>query len=254
MKVNPLTQNAASSILESCTCNVDWYKGYIYGNSPRIEGDFNFIKGNVLPSEKILDIGAIPPLLVEMLRQDGFINCSIADPNPDAFSDYFQKHGVGYQKIDLINQSFKEFENKFDLVCLNEVVEHISGNLLSAIQNAVDCVRPGGKILITTPNLRSIWGLYALVFRSSGLASKPGALVREQYERASAKYGYYGHLREFTKNEIIHLLESFNLKLYKVELQSNYLNFGKHTKQINFLESLFPKWRLFAKYLFIKNT
>ena len=254
MKIKKLTQGAISKTLELCSNNQDWYKGYLYGNYPRIQGDYDFISKNVTPHESILDIGAIPPLLVEMLRQSGFRNCEVADPYPDAFLQYFTTFGIKNHKTNILNGQQEGINNKYDLVCMNEVVEHISGNLLIAIKTAVDCVRPGGKLLVTTPNLRSVCGLYALLFRSSGLASKPGALVREQYERATAQYGYYGHLREYTKNEIVHLFESFNLKIYKVEYQANYLDFGKNTKVINFIENLFPKWRLFSKYLFIKNT
>ena len=254
MKIKKLTQNAISKTLELCSSNHDWYKDYLYGNCPRIQGDFDFISKNVKPHESVLDIGAIPPLLVEMLRQSGFRNCEVADPYPDAFLQYFTTFGIKSHKTDILNGCQEGISDKFDLVCMNEVVEHISGNLLIAIKTAVDCVRPGGKLLVTTPNLRSVWGFYALLFRSSGLASKPGALVREQYERATAQYGYYGHLREFTNNEIVHLFESFDLKIYKVEYQANYIGFGKNTKVINLIESLFPKWRLFAKYLFIKNT
>jgi predicted SAM-dependent methyltransferase len=136
---------------------------------------------------------------------------------------------------------------------MNEVVEHLAGNLLDAIQNAVDCVRPGGYLMVTTPNLRSIWGLYALIRKHSGLASKPGESVRAQYDRASAQFGYYGHVREYTKREVVALFRSFGLTLHAYEFQGRYQPLGKISGLLGLLEKIFPEWRLFGKYIFKKT-
>lgn len=247
-------EDAISQLHRLCSINRDWYYQYMAVNLPRIQGDADFIAKYISCNSSVLDIGAVPPLLIELLRRRGFRKCSIADPHPEPFTEYFAEMLFSAHKIDIIKSTPDALREEFDLVCLNEVVEHLSGNLLVAIKNAADCVRSGGYLLVTTPNLRSIWGLYSLLFRSSGLASKPGASIREQYERASAQFGYFGHLREYTEFEIIALFESFNFSFYASEFQSNYIDFGKPTKYINFAERFLPKWRLFGKYLFKKNT
>lgn len=243
---------AISTLGKMCSNNIDWYNGYMTGNAPRIVADAHFISRQISKSKKILDIGAIPPLFTELLRRNGFQFCSVADPNPEPFAEYFRTTGVKSYKIDLLKGVPDEFISRYDVVCLNEVIEHLGGNLLLAIQSAKDCIKPGGYLMITTPNLRSVCGLVALVFKSSGLASKPNDNVRAQYDRASAQFGYYGHIREYTKREVVDLFTSFGFKLHAYEFQANYIHFGRFTKFTTALERMLPEWRLFGKYLFQK--
>jgi SAM-dependent methyltransferase len=243
---------AINTIIKMCSNNIDWYNDYMIGNASRIFADAHFISRQIPKSNNILDIGAIPPLFTELLRRGGFQLCSVADPNPEPFADYFRITGVKSYKIDLLKGVPDEFISRYDVVCLNEVIEHLGGNLLLAIQNAKSCIKPGGYLMITSPNLRSICGLIALVIKSSGLASKPNDNVRAQYDRASAQFGYYGHIREYTKREVIELFTSFGFKLYAYEFQANYIYFGRFTKFATALERMFPEWRLFGKYLFQK--
>jgi len=252
-KVYMQVTEAIITLRKMCSNNVDWYYDYMTGNAPRILADAHFISRQIPQSNKILDIGAIPPLFTELLRRNGFQFCSVADPNPEPFAEYFRTTGVKSHKIDLLKGAPDEFISCYDVVCLNEVIEHLGDNLLLAIQSAKDCITPGGYLMITTPNLRSIWGLIALVLKSSGLASKPNDNVRAQYDRASTQFGYYGHIREYTKREIVELLASFGFKLHAYEFQANYIHFGRFTKLTAALERMLPEWRLFGKYLFQKT-
>jgi len=247
------TSESIAMLCKMCSSNSDWFGSYMTSNLPRIVNDANFVVGRIPQSAKILDIGAIPPLFIELLRRNGYQSCSIADLHPEPFAEYFQATRVQVHKVDLLNGAPKEFAGCFDLVCLNEVVEHLAGNLLIALQCAASCVRPDGYLMITTPNLRSIWGLIALLTKSSGLASKPGDSVRAQYDRTSAQFGYYGHIREYTKREVVELVESIGLTFHACEFQANYIYFGRLTRPVAILERLFPAWRLFGKYLFRKT-
>ncbi|MBV5339800.1 MAG: class I SAM-dependent methyltransferase [Deltaproteobacteria bacterium] len=246
-------KDAVATLMDGCCENNDFYKSYLRGNVIRIAADADFISSHLSVNSSVLDIGAVPPLMVELLRKKGFKDLEIADPHPEPFRVYYLKSGVVARKVNLLTMQDEELYGKYDIVCLNEVVEHISGNLLKAIENAINCLKPGGHLFITTPNLRSIWGLVAIIFMSSGLASKPISRVREQYDRSSAKYGYYGHLREYTKKEIIELFESFGLIFKDCMFQKNYMYLGFLTFPIAIIEILFPSWRLFGKYLFEKK-
>lgn len=224
--------------------------GYMEGNRPRIEADFEFIQENIDRDAAVLDIGGIPPLLAAMLRKKGFHDVSLIDPNVKLYDSYLNSNGICSIEGDLFQNV--GVPRHFDLVCLNEVIEHLAGNLLEAISHAVALITPGGKLMVTTPNLRSVSGIIALLRYRSGLASKPYDTVRMQYERAMAKYGYYGHLREFTEKEVIDLIESFGMKHVKSSFQVTYLNRPRPYRLIRMLEYLLPKYRLFGKYLFEK--
>lgn len=239
-------------VLDCCAAEREWYEGYLRCNAVRILADVDFVSRSVPSERSVLDIGGVPPLFLAGLKDKGFGRLSLIDPHPEPFEAYFTKSGIHAIKGDVLSGDITGHEGVYDLVCLNEVVEHLAGNLIDALSRSVSLVRPGGLLLVTTPNLRSFWGLYALMRQSSGLASKPGHSVREQYDRASAAHGYFGHVREYTPREIKTLMASLGCVLVNEFYQSNYLNFGRPTKAIGLLERLVPRWRLFAKYLFKK--
>ena len=240
------------SILDYCTANNEWYDVYMTQNAVRILADVDFVSRSLSSNNSVLDIGGIPPLFLAGLKEKGFDSLSLIDPYPEPFNAYFDKSNISYTKGNVLSGDMKGLGELYDLVCLNEVVEHLAGNLIDSLSRCVSLVRPGGYLLITTPNLRSFWGLFSLMRRSSGLASKPGHPVREQYDRESSAYGYFGHVREYTPCEIKTLMASFKCELIDECYQCNYINFGRPTKAISLLEHLAPRWRLFAKYLFKK--
>lgn len=212
--------------------------------------DLNFIRRHVPTSASILDIGAVPPLLSALLLKEGYTKITVADPTASTFHSFFNRHSIQHVDLDVLNTNDVSNLGTFDLVCFNEVIEHLSGNLIEVLQKVADRVAPGGHLMVTTPNLRSLSGIYAILGCNSGLASKPFETVRMQYERSSAKYGYFGHLREFTPNEVRDLVSSFGLNHYKSAFQANYLRPSIPHKAIYLLEVLFPKLRLFGKHLF----
>ena len=244
------TDALVESVLGDCSVERDWYEDYLRGNAVRILADVEFVGISVPSQSTVLDIGGVPPLFLAGLKERGFGRLSLIDPHPEPFEAYFAKSGIHAIEGNVLSGDIDGHEETYDLVCLNEVVEHLAGNLIDALSRSVSLVRPGGLLLVTTPNLRSFWGLYALMRRSSGLASKPGHSVREQYDRASAAHGYFGHVREYTPREIKTLMASLGCVLVDECYQSNYINFGRPTKAIGLLERFVPRWRLFAKYLF----
>lgn len=246
-------RGAVDALCDSCSANTDWYRGYMLFNLPRISCDAQFIAESVAPNSRILDIGGVPPLCTEFLRINGFTRLTVADPHPEPFARYFDRMGISYHKTDLLKSIPGDLVGKFDVVCLNEVIEHLAGNLMVAIQNALLCVASGGRLFITTPNLRSFSGLVSLIVHRSGLASKPLDGVRAQYDRVSAEFGYYGHVREYTADEIVDLLGTFGCVLERKEFQPNYIVSTRAMAFARRLECVFPKWALFGKYMFAKT-
>ena len=154
--------------------------------------------------------------------------------------------------MDVLNGTGELAEDQYDLVCFNEVVEHLAGNLLTALERVSKLVSQNGHLLVTTPNLRSLSGLVSLLVYSSGLASKPKESVKMQFDRKSSDYGYYGHVREYTSREVIELVESMGFVLVKKRFQPNYLKNSRLMRIVGAVEYLTPRYRLFGKYLFRK--
>jgi len=236
----------------SAQSNNGWYRDYMRGNLPRIGADADLIHSMVSKEQSILDVGAVPPLLLKLLYDKGFRDLHACDPHVETFNAFFKATNISYHNIDLIREPDKMPNRKYGCVVLCEVIEHLGGNLLKAIETVADVIDSKGYFYITTPNLRSISGLFSLIRYNSGLASKPRESVRQQFERLGSENGYFGHLREYTPREVIVLVESLGFKLIKQEMQTRYYGQTRCDKIGAQLEKLIPSWRLFAKYLFQK--
>ena len=236
----------------SAATNNDWFRGYMWGNLPRISADAEFITSIVPKEYSILDVGAVPPLLLKLLHDKGYRDLHTCDPHVETFDNFFRAANICYHNLDIIRDPEDMPKRKYDCVVLCEVIEHLGGNLLTALKTVTDVVDNEGYFYVTTPNLRSISGLFSLLRYQSGLASKPRETVRQQFERAGSECGYFGHLREYTPKEVIDLIESLGFKLVKKKMQTRYYSKTRCDKIGISLENLFPNWRLFAKYLFKK--
>jgi len=124
----------------------------------------------------------------------------------DVFDD-FQTEEIGklaesvtYRQVE--NDLLPFAENSFDLVFSMDVIEHVADDL-NFISEKIRVAKPGGKIIIGTPNYYRIGNL-PLIF--SGRLKYPRILGRDSY-------GDVLYLREYKKADLIKLLEQFNDKI-----------------------------------------
>lgn len=71
------------------------------------------------------------------------------------YSDYAIKHSIN-NKFKISKEFFGKFQrNFFDVICAWDVIEHIP-NIEDYIKESYRILKPGGKLILTTPNSRSI--------------------------------------------------------------------------------------------------
>lgn len=238
-------------LIEGAEDNVDFYRNYLSTpNFLRVYEDYKFIEPYISCDMRILNIGAVPPILESMILRGGkFGSLTVLDPNAKHYENYFKQHKINYINSDIFSIANEDIAENYDLVIFAEVLEHLSGDLPEILLKLNKYVSTNGYLFITSPNLRSISGLYGLFSWSSGLASKYRDTVMAQYQRYE-KTGYFGHLREYTPKEVCELLTNFGFELVDQHFMA------EHRKENAFviaLEELYPEWRLFAKYLFKKT-
>ncbi len=99
---------------------------------------------------------------------------------------------------DVVRSGIPFHSKSFNLVIVAEVVEHLPPNALPAfLREVARSMVTGGSLLITTPNLAS-WTNRELLLRGDSPGQQSPALIID---------GAYGHLRLYTMEELVQLLQ-----------------------------------------------
>lgn len=101
---------------------------------------------------------------------------------------------VKYQNLNIEAWSFPFRDGEFDVVIFCEVLEHLTNDPMHAMREIWRVLRPGGTLVLTTPNAARIENVVAFI---------EGRNVYDVY----SAYGPYGrHNREYTRHELHSLL------------------------------------------------
>jgi 2-polyprenyl-3-methyl-5-hydroxy-6-metoxy-1,4-benzoquinol methylase len=105
----------------------------------------------VRPGDLAIDLGAGSGLLAARMSELGW-NAMGADKNANAF-----KASLPFKEVDLNDRDFSKQlgEARFAVVTAVEVIEHVEAPI-NLLRNARRLLKPGGRIVITTPNVDSV--------------------------------------------------------------------------------------------------
>jgi predicted SAM-dependent methyltransferase len=115
-----------------------------------------------------------------------------------------------------------------DLVLLLEVIEHVHVSPLHVFRYLHDWVRPGGHLMVSTPNaawLRHRWRLLC--------GRNPYELIREDARNP-------GHFRELTRRELCDYLERAGFRVTTVRIDNLYTFGSAAGRRFTRLSSLLP--------------
>ena len=185
----------------------------------------NAIKGDGL---KILDIGCGTGVLGAFFKKKQ--NCIVTgvEINESAYEiAKINLDNVFKGNIEIFTLPFEE--DTFDFIIMGDVLEHLI-NPVATINKLYKVLKPGGKILITVPNVRYWKLIFNLIFADKWQYESWGILD-------------FTHLRFFTKRSVIDLLKtnSFHKITSKRIIQhpskSSFINFFTFNFFAGFLAS-----------------
>lgn len=215
--------------LEQYLKDFDFFERHVHGqwegnlyaktHSRRFYETLRFLP-QLTPNARVLELGALPYYFtILMQRFTGIL------PDTLSFFEFEEsaatKHTVqnvntgeryefNYQAVNIETDIFPFADDTYDLVLCCEILEHLLINPSHMLYEAHRVLRPGGQILITTPNVLRWGNLWALV-RGSNI-----------YDRYHGNGIYGRHNREYAPTEVGELLQTNGYQVERLETLNVY--------------------------------
>jgi SAM-dependent methyltransferase len=155
---------------------------------------------------RVLEVGALPYYLTILLKKFRGLNVetlSLFEFEESATTthtvenvEYGETYDFQYSALNVERDAFPYDDNSFELVLCCEVLEHLLINPSHMLYEIHRVLRPGGFLLLTTPNVIR-WGNVFALFKGNNI-----------YDSYHGNGIYGRHNREFSMAEVRQLLET----------------------------------------------
>jgi len=231
-----LLDRIASSIQPDDPGLADWAADYARQHRARLAADLWIIDQHIEPGARVLEYGAIPLLMTGALAALDY-RVSALDVAPERFAGAVARLGLDVAKCDVETEVAPFDDATFDAVLFSELFEHLRINPIFTLREVRRVLKPGGALLLSTPNLRSLRGIKNLLLHNQGHAAS--ADVYSQYEKLE-QLGHMGHVREYTTREVADFLARVGFRVDKLIFRG-----GHGRGVIGLAERLMPALRPF---------
>jgi SAM-dependent methyltransferase len=220
--------------------DVDHWRWYYEVHGARICFDVDYANQYLRHGSRVLEVGAFPyfltlPLMSKDYDVVALDKCANSDYVP-AIADDFKLKVID---CDLDFDKIPEKDASFDCVVMNEVFEHLRVDLISSMREVLRVLSPGGRLLLSTPNLRSVRGIYNLLHKEEAYCSMGG--IYENYAYLE-KFGAMGHVREYTSKEVRDFLQKIGFEIEGTIYRGSHSD-GPVWRLSNHFTRMFPQFR-----------
>ncbi len=195
-------------------------------DSPRVRNMAAVIDGIRCENKNILDIGCYDGTFLSLIknRENNFFGLEASDWGVEQA----RRKGLNVQQYFFDDKAKLPYEDDFfDIVVAGEMIEHIYDTdfFLAEIRRIL---KPGGKLLISTPNIASLGRRLLLLFGKNPII-----------ELSPNESDSSGHIRYFTFETLRQMLEKKEFKV--ISATSDCVNFSKNGKiKSALLAKIFP--------------
>ncbi len=190
----------------------------------------------------ILEIGSSPLHMTILMKKSG-MNVTGIDIAPERLSELLDKYDLEVLKCDIEKQHLPFGDGIFDLVILTEVFEHLRIDPIFTIGEICRTLKPGGKLLLSTPNL------YSYFNRVNYLK---GRAFDDPYNEFGKLHsiGHMGHVRLYAA----HQLKNFLLKTGFTEVEISFQVFSKIKGKLAFVNTLYKLFPHLMPFIYALAT
>lgn len=118
----------------------------------------------LIEKSTVLEVGPGSGVLAQILEKNGF-NYTGCEHSP-SFSDYLRDKGLKIYTGAFENSQVTKFKEEFDAIISMHIIEHLP-NPQKHLARAYDVVKPGGIMILCTPNSKSIYHKIPYKFASN---------------------------------------------------------------------------------------
>lgn len=195
-----------------------WFRAYASNHARRIAFDLDRVERHVRPGDRILEFGAVPLLLTLPLHERGH-DVTGVDLDPSRFASTIASFDLNVVQCDIEREPLPLPDKTWDVAVFNELFEHLRINPIFTLREVRRVLKPDGLLLLSTPNLRSLFGLYNFLIRNRSYSCSPD--VYAQYAKLE-EIGHMGHVREYTVPEVIDFLDNVGFTVEHVTFRGGY--------------------------------
>ena len=207
-------QSSSRQLIEAVATKPDGvgrtWDDYLFDHSRRFASDVDQVTRFVPAGAKILEVGARHYFLTKALLARDY-DMTVLDAYPASDAERAMMPGAGYLQCDLDTDRVPAEDGTFDAVICNEVFEHLRIDLIHSLSELFRVLKPGGRLLLSTPNLRSVTGIYNFLIR--GQAYSCIGDVYENFRHVRNGPGNMGHIREYTSKEVTTFLSKIGFEV-----------------------------------------
>lgn len=164
-------------------------------------------------SPKLLDVGIFPGFMAAMAKDLGYEISGISNEEmTPEFREFARENSFSISQADVESEPLPFKEGQFDAVLCTEIIEHMHLNPFKLIGECARVLRPGGTLLVSTPNLSRLPVIRGLKQGQSYMPSVKGPL-----DESFPVNPCYKHCREYTMDEIVYMTCYQDKYLYQLE-------------------------------------